>query len=107
VTETTVKRIICCRIQRIGRAMGQVYQYWWTVCREINASFSGSNITCFTFYINLWPMYWIPRIIISTNGCHEVRVCIRLRFSKQDVCLWFYLSHACYLFRLCHSFRRL
>jgi hypothetical protein len=34
--------------------MGQVYQRWWRICREINV-FPGSNITCFTFYIHLCP----------------------------------------------------
>jgi hypothetical protein len=32
--------------------MGQVYQCWWRICREINV-FSRSSITCFTFYIRL------------------------------------------------------
>jgi hypothetical protein len=33
--------------------MGQVYQCWWRICREINVFFSGANVTCFTFYIHL------------------------------------------------------
>jgi hypothetical protein len=37
--------------RRTGKAMGQVCQCWWRISREINVFFSGSNITCFTFYI--------------------------------------------------------
>jgi hypothetical protein len=46
------QRLTCCRIRRIGKAMGQVYQCWWRMCLEISV-FSDSNIICFTFYINL------------------------------------------------------
>jgi hypothetical protein len=31
VTETTVKRLPCCGLRRIGKAMGQVYQCWWRI----------------------------------------------------------------------------
>jgi hypothetical protein len=41
--------------------MGQVYQCSWRICQEINV-FPTSNITCFTFYIHLWPIYWLPCI---------------------------------------------
>jgi hypothetical protein len=36
VTETTVKILLCCGFRRTDKAMGQVYQCWWRVCREIN-----------------------------------------------------------------------
>jgi hypothetical protein len=51
VAETTVKRLLSCMFRRICEAMGQVYQYWWRICRELNF-FPGSNITRFTFYIH-------------------------------------------------------
>jgi hypothetical protein len=28
-------RLLCCGFQRTGKAMGQVYQCWWRMCREI------------------------------------------------------------------------
>jgi hypothetical protein len=31
-----VKRLLCCGFRRTGNAMGQVYQCWWRICREIN-----------------------------------------------------------------------
>jgi hypothetical protein len=34
-----VKRCLCCGFRRTGKAMGQVYQFWWRICREINVFF--------------------------------------------------------------------
>jgi hypothetical protein len=48
VAKTTVERLLCCGFRRTGKAMGQVYECWWRICREINF-FPGLNITCFTF----------------------------------------------------------
>jgi hypothetical protein len=39
VPKTTDKRLLCCGIRRTGKAMGQVYQCWWRICREINGFF--------------------------------------------------------------------
>jgi hypothetical protein len=53
VAETTVKRLVYCGFGRACKAMRQVYQCWWRICREINDSFPGLNITRFMFYIHL------------------------------------------------------
>jgi hypothetical protein len=53
------KKFQCCGIRRTGKAMGQVYQCWWRICREINVFFPDSNIIYFKFYIHLWPTYWL------------------------------------------------
>jgi hypothetical protein len=39
VTETTVKRYLCCGFRRTGKAMGQEYQCWLRICREISIFF--------------------------------------------------------------------
>jgi hypothetical protein len=39
VAETTVKRLLCYGSRRTGKAVGQVYQCWWRICREINVFF--------------------------------------------------------------------
>jgi hypothetical protein len=39
VAETTVKRLLCSRLRRTSKAMGQVCQCWWRICREINVFF--------------------------------------------------------------------
>jgi hypothetical protein len=33
------QRLICCGVRRTGKAMGQVYQRWWRIRREINVFF--------------------------------------------------------------------
>jgi hypothetical protein len=44
VAQTTLKRFLSCGFRRTGKAMGQVYQCWWRICREINVFFfSGWN----------------------------------------------------------------
>jgi hypothetical protein len=52
VAETTVKILLCCGFRRTGKAMGQVYQCWWRICREIN-DFS-SRFEYHIFYV-LYP----------------------------------------------------
>jgi hypothetical protein len=44
--------------------MGQVYHSWWRICRDINV-FPGSNITCFTFYVHLWPIYRFSLVLME------------------------------------------
>jgi hypothetical protein len=36
VAETTVKWHLCCGFRRNGKAMGQMYQCWLRICRELN-----------------------------------------------------------------------
>jgi hypothetical protein len=38
VAEITVKILLCCGFRRTGKAMGQVYQCWWRIYREITFS---------------------------------------------------------------------
>jgi hypothetical protein len=47
--ETIVKRLLCCRFRRTGKAMGQVYQCWWMICREINVF---SSFEYHIFYVS-------------------------------------------------------
>jgi hypothetical protein len=51
VAETTVKRLLCCGFRRTGKAMGQVYQCLWRICREINVL---SRFEYHMFYV-LYP----------------------------------------------------
>jgi hypothetical protein len=34
--QRTAKRRLCCGFRRTDKAMGQVYQCWWRICREIS-----------------------------------------------------------------------
>jgi hypothetical protein len=45
---TTFRRLLCRGFRHTGRAMGQVYQCWWRICREINVS---SRFECHIFYV--------------------------------------------------------
>jgi hypothetical protein len=51
VAETTVKRLLCCGFRRTGKAMGQMNQCWWRICREIDVF---SRFEYHMFYI-LYP----------------------------------------------------
>jgi hypothetical protein len=50
VAETTVIRLIFCGFQCTGKAMGQAYQCWWRMCREISVV---SRFNSHVFYIHL------------------------------------------------------
>jgi hypothetical protein len=39
VAEATAKRLLCCGFRNTGKAMEQLYQCWWRICREINVLF--------------------------------------------------------------------
>jgi hypothetical protein len=56
---------LCCEFRRTCKAMGQLYLCWWRIYREINVSFPGSKIICFTSYNRLWPIYWLSIVLIE------------------------------------------
>jgi hypothetical protein len=53
VTETTGKILLCCGFKRVGKMMGQVYQCWWRISREISVF---PRIEYQIFYV-LYPSY--------------------------------------------------
>jgi hypothetical protein len=50
VDETTITILLCCGFQRTGKAMGQVYQCWWRICREINVFPRFKYHICYVLY---------------------------------------------------------
>jgi hypothetical protein len=60
------QKTLCCGFRRTAKAMGQVYQCWWRICRELNA-FSSSNITCSMCYIHFCPIYWLSLLYTHTH----------------------------------------
>jgi hypothetical protein len=70
VTDTSVKVFLCCGFRRTGKAMRQVCQCLWRICRKINVFFSGSNIKCFTFHIHLCPIYWLSLVLTQSEITH-------------------------------------
>jgi hypothetical protein len=57
VAEATVERLPCCRFQRTGKALGQVYQCWRRICREINVFFFQVRISHVLRFISICDVY--------------------------------------------------
>jgi hypothetical protein len=57
------QRLLCCRFRRTGKAMGQVYQCWWRICREITDFF---QVRIYNMFYGLYPfvtyLLTLPRI---------------------------------------------
>jgi hypothetical protein len=66
------RRLLCRGFRRTGKAMRQVYQCWWRICREINIFFF-FRFDCQMFYV-LYPfvayLLTLPRkkIRFTDNG---------------------------------------
>jgi hypothetical protein len=71
VVETTVKIFLCSGFRLTGKAMGQVYQCWWRICREINVFFSRFEYNMFyvlfpfVTYLLTLPLIWNGRVIMN------------------------------------------
>jgi hypothetical protein len=63
VAETTVKKLLCCGFRRTGKAMGQVYQCWWRICREIKVFFSQVQIS------HVLPFVFICDLFTDSPSC--------------------------------------
>jgi hypothetical protein len=66
VSETTVKRLLFCGFRRIGKAMGQVYQCWWRICREMNV-FSRFKYRMF-YVLHPFVIYLLTLPLISLQS---------------------------------------
>jgi hypothetical protein len=57
-------------IYAAGKAMGQVYQYWWRICREINVFSSRFEYHMFcVLYPIVTYLLTFPRIFIKQQNC--------------------------------------
>jgi hypothetical protein len=55
VAETTVRKLLRCGFRHTAKAMGQVYQCWWRICREINdSSFFPFRISHVLLFISIY-----------------------------------------------------
>jgi hypothetical protein len=60
------KNFYAAGLDKLVKAMGQVYQYWWRICREINAL---SKFECHMFYV----LYlWGPPTLIRAPANHGI-----------------------------------
>jgi hypothetical protein len=73
------KRLLCCGIRRTGKAMRQVYQCCWRICREINV-FSRFEYHMFYVFLSiLWPIYWLSVVLVIPPNNY-------LQFSIGTLC---------------------
>jgi hypothetical protein len=88
VIETTVKMLLRCGFRRTGKAIGQVYQCWWRICRETNVLRSMSICDLFTdswfkrqivwFIFRMCPV----RILFG----HRISSCFFFSSNPTDKC---------------------
>jgi hypothetical protein len=62
VAEITVKTLLCCGFRRTGKAMGQVYQSWWRICRERNSFSRFEYHMYYVLYLFVIYLLTLPRI---------------------------------------------
>jgi hypothetical protein len=58
-----VRRLLCCGCRRTGKAMAQVYQCWWRICREINVFPRFEYHTFYVLYPFVTYVLTLPRIL--------------------------------------------
>jgi hypothetical protein len=96
VAETIFKRLLRCGFRRTGKTIGQVYQCWWRMCREINVSsrFEYHMVyVLYPFVTNLLtlPRTWLEVLIYwpslryeflkHSDDQHKHTECPKIRFS--------------------------
>jgi hypothetical protein len=73
LSETTVKRLLCCGFRCTGKMIGQVhisvYQCWWRICWEMNVF---SRFEYHMFYV-LYP-FVTYLLILSCTSCHNLYI---------------------------------
>jgi hypothetical protein len=63
----SVKRLLCYGFLRTGKAMEQVYQSWWRICREINVFFlSFEYHICYVLYPLVTYLLTFPVFVEAT-----------------------------------------
>jgi hypothetical protein len=81
IAETTVKRLLCCGFRRPGKAIGQVYQCWWRICRETNVL---SRFECHIFYF-VYPFVTYLLTLPRTSRWFLARLIFRPWKWRRDV----------------------
>jgi hypothetical protein len=101
VVESTVK--ICCGLRSTGKTMGQVYQCWWRICREIK--FFRNRILYVSRFVSICNLFTDSASYLSISwSATEVTPC-RNRYPLLEY--WLLLCDAVN-FLLCFvSWRRL
>jgi hypothetical protein len=69
VVQIIIKRILCCGFRRAGKEMGQVYQCWWRICREINVFFLG-QISHASGFTSVTSLLTLPLMYMDIPNCN-------------------------------------
>jgi hypothetical protein len=83
--------LLCCGFRRTGEAIGQVYQCWWRICREINVLHSFE----YHMYYVLYPFVSYLLTLLRINKTHWVihnGICIHILQMWFNVCICIYVS---------------
>jgi hypothetical protein len=67
---TTVKRLLCCGFSRTGKAMEQVYQRWWGICREVNVFFQ-VRISPVLRFISIYDLF-TDSLLYNEHAVHKL-----------------------------------
>jgi hypothetical protein len=87
VAETTVKRILCSGFRRTGKAMGQVYQCWWRICREINVFLFKFRISHVLRFIHICDLFTDSPIILRNIKANTIFILQRLTTTQHLITL--------------------
>jgi hypothetical protein len=83
VAETTMRRLLCYGFRRTGKAMGQMYQCWWRICREINVFSRLEYHTLYVLYPFVTYLLTLPRT--KTSDCDTLAGKYYSRNSSADI----------------------
>jgi hypothetical protein len=79
-----------CVFQRTGKAMGQIYQCWWWICREKNVF---SRLEYHIFYV-LYPFLTYLLTLPRTFREREIAIAINFRIltycANESSSMWTY-----------------
>jgi hypothetical protein len=67
------QKLVCCGFRRTGKAMGQLYQCWWRICREINVFFFQFRISDVLHFTSIRDLF--------TDAPSYIRLHIWRRFT--------------------------
>jgi hypothetical protein len=83
VTESRVERLLCCVFRRIGKMMGQVYQCWWRICREINIFLRFEYHEFYVLYPFVTLFLTLPRMMTRAYPVSEMLSMLNI-FQTMD-----------------------
>jgi hypothetical protein len=63
------QKLLCCGFRRTAKAMGQAYQCWWRICREINVFSTFEYHMCCVLFAFVTYLLTLPRTFSDATTC--------------------------------------